>query len=138
MGVWEKLLGEESDWRKRLRANQGRLGKDFNIAEEIVAAAFSLSQSGREAVLECISTKHARLERNLDAREADLVARERQVQALKKELDTESEKQMAALEFRWKEVDEIQARAFNAIKAAQRVKRKAEKKIADFEALVDR
>ena len=36
------------------------------------------------------------------------------------------------------EAEDIKARAYNAMKAAERIKRKAQKKIADFEALVDR
>ena len=152
MGIFENLLREESEFERRLRERREALGERFNIADEILEIILRLPSRARQEVFDCVSKEVSQQTREL-ARDKAYVERIRSEFAeTRKNWSVQFKQEKKYLEDRDEQLDDrelelanelaeaqqIKARAYNAMKAAERIKRKAEKKIADFEALVDR
>jgi hypothetical protein len=152
MGIFDNLKREETEFEKRFRARREELGGGFNDAWEILMEIRKMAPEAREEVLYCLSQEVVESELEL-VQERDHFERvkgefettrqkwttqyaqeKKYIQKRKEQLDNRELDLANAL----REAEQIKARAYNAMKMAERIKRKAEKKIANFEALVDR
>ena len=154
MGLWdwEKLKGHESREDLARKAADLLQARDLNNPRGILLAIEYLPARERVAVYEGIGNDAMSRALEIAQREAKVEEKNRLVEETKQrwiahfeeeredieELKAELDARERQLKARLQEAEDIKARAYNAMKAAERIKRKAQKKIADFEALVDR